>query len=233
MNIAETYEDDKYIVSDIECRHINISPIGMCEECLIWINITKKKKIKTILPIIDDLDYSNEIKREANKIYGRLDIGNIKYKTKRKAALYCLTVAHVNLDVDRTPTIIGNDMKISGMDIKKTIRKYRRLDPVTRERNPFKQTTEKMIKSYCRKMTITASTSDNIVEFYKEIVEIEEFYEWEQNDRKFFISALIVAFMEEGGIEITERHVKDIFNVVLSDILEMKNRILDNMYGCE
>ena len=114
-----------------------------------------------------------------------------------------------------------------------TIRKYLKLDPVASERNPLKQTTEQMIRSYCRRMTITVLTTDNIVEFYEEIICIYEFYEWEQNNRKFFIAALVVAFMEEGGVEITEQHVKEVFNISLSNISMMKGRILDNLYGVE
>lgn len=215
-------------VNSLECRHLNISTDGMCNDCFEWIN-NKKKKEKSISDLMTDLEYSDDIKRGANKVYRRLNIGNIKTKTQNEALLYCLAVAHVDLDYNKTVTIIGRELGMTQNKISSTINKYLKKDPEAKKRNPLAMTTNQMILSYCDKIGISLDSIDRIMEIYEYIMGIEYFYDLEQNDRKLFVTALVYAYLEDYGIEVGDREIREVFSTTLSNVNEIKEKILESV----
>ena len=218
----------------MSCRHLDIDSNGECRECGQPITnyvrkVKKGRKIRSIAENLKKLEYSSDIKREANIIYSRLLIKNIKGRNKEKAICYCLYIAHKNLGISITPSNIGQKLGLCRSEIINSINTYWLKDP---ERIPLYNPICEMMENYCSMLNFTRDSIYNIIQFYEEN-KTEIINNMADDYTKYVIAGTITAYIEENCLEFDQNLFLTTFDIDINTdrVVLVKNELLSNIYS--
>ncbi len=218
----------------MDCQHLDLDSNGECRECgqpiINYVRkVKRKKKIRSIAENLKELKYNPDIKIEANIIYSKLIIKNIKGKNKEKAICYCLYIAHKNLGISITPSDIGKNLGLSRSEIINSINTYWLKDP---ERIPLYDPVCEMMENYCKILNFTKESIYNIIQFYEEN-KTKMVDDMVDDYTKYVIAGTITAYIEENCLEFDQVLFLDTFDIDINTdrVVLVKNELLSNIYS--
>jgi transcription initiation factor TFIIIB Brf1 subunit/transcription initiation factor TFIIB len=149
-----------------ECRHIYVNYAGVCSECGIVIQSVYNNESnlffntqssytsitdKGILPDMDIIDVSDEVKMIANSIFKRLKLPTHRGKRRKLLVFFCIFNAFAELDTPKDPRHLATLVGISPNEVSKAFSLYNEVQTGYKTQIQ-KMTPLSLIPEYCSRL---------------------------------------------------------------------------------
>lgn len=210
------------------CSHLNISPDGTCMHCGKTLTIfhngysecghTTSKSEKSIMPDMDHIPVTEDIKVEADRIFQVSNCGTHRGHKRKNLVFDCLYKAHKSLGVNVDPYSLACKVGISKGEI-------------TKSRSMFSQSQTgyidndtttyawHLLPDYCRDANLSEDAIEEIVEMTKQI--INDDCELKEKTPRTVAAGMLKYYTAINGINISMTGLTQITKLSEATIMNM------------
>jgi transcription initiation factor TFIIIB Brf1 subunit/transcription initiation factor TFIIB len=182
-----------------------------------------QEKIKSLISDLKTLDFPDEIKMEANKVFLRMNCPTKRSKKRKLLVFYCLYCAYLELKNPQVPTAIARKIPIKQSEIPKAMALFSEIQ--TGYRPPdINITPIHYLKDYCCQLGFTEETKSMVIDLTEELMK-KDFTLREESPQKTS-AGILQCFMIMNGIQFKKKEFAKLFGFSEVTINNIYKKIL-------
>ncbi len=186
-------------------------------------NYYQKLKERSIMKDMLSMNCSEDIKKEANKIFLNMNVTIKRGKRRKKIVFFCIYQAYKNFDIPCDPKVIAKIVNIETKEITKAFSLCSETETGYRP-TPRRYTPVDFIPVYFPLTNLTSDNMQNIIELTKEILEkSEDLYD---AFPQTVAASILMYYMKINGVEYDKSFAKSVEKSEVT-LIEMSRKISD------